>query len=57
MVSSTYQEPGAVEKMSEVCSQFKGAKLVDSAGHWVQEEQHEEVINLVTSFLHEISKK
>ncbi|PMD32850.1 epoxide hydrolase 2 [Hyaloscypha variabilis F] len=47
----TYQEPGAVEKMGEVCSQFKGSVLVDNAGHWVQQEQPEKVIQLVSKFL------
>ncbi|KAE9365410.1 epoxide hydrolase 2 [Stipitochalara longipes BDJ] len=47
----TYQEPGAVEKMGEVCSQFKGSVLVDHAGHWVQQEQPEKIIELVSKFL------
>jgi pimeloyl-ACP methyl ester carboxylesterase len=49
----TYQEPGAVEKIGEVCSQFKGTVFVDHAGHWVQQEQPEEVIDLVSRFLHD----
>ena len=52
----TYQEPGAIEKMSEVCTQFRGAKLLDSAGHWVQQEQPEKVIELVSQFLRDIKK-
>lgn len=47
----TYQEPGAVEKLGEVCSQFKGTIMVDGAGHWVQQEQSEKVIELVSRFL------
>jgi pimeloyl-ACP methyl ester carboxylesterase len=47
----TYQEPGAVEKMGEVCSQFKGSALVDHAGHWVQQEQPEKTVELVSKFL------
>ncbi|KUJ09346.1 putative epoxide hydrolase [Mollisia scopiformis] len=47
----TYQEPGAVEKMSEVCPQFKGVELIDGAGHWVQQEQPEKVVELVSKFL------
>lgn len=49
----TYQEPGAVENLGEVCSQFKGTTMVDSAGHWVQQEQPEKVIELVSIFLHD----
>jgi len=47
----TYQEPGAVEGMAESCSQLKGRELVEGAGHWVQQEQPEKVIELVSKFL------
>lgn len=47
----TYREPGAIEKMGEVCSQFKGVQLVERAGHWVQQEQPKKVIELVSNFL------
>ena len=47
----TYQEPGAVEKLGEVCTQFKGTIMVDGAGHWVQQEQPEKVIELISRFL------
>jgi len=47
----TYQEPGVVEKMGEVCSQFKGTALVDHAGHWLQQEQPEKTVELVLKFL------
>lgn len=50
----TYQEPGAIEKMSDVCTKFKGAKLLDGAGHWVQQEQPEKVIELVAQLLRDI---
>jgi pimeloyl-ACP methyl ester carboxylesterase len=50
----TYQEPGAVEKLSEVCTQFKGAHLLDGAGHWVQQEQPEKIIELVSEFLKKV---
>ena len=52
----TYQEPGAIEKMSDVCTQFKGAELIDGAGHWVQQEQPEKVIELLSKFLRDIKK-
>lgn len=50
----TYQEPGVVQKMAEVCSQFKGVELVEGAGHWVQQEQPEKVISLVKKFLMDV---
>jgi pimeloyl-ACP methyl ester carboxylesterase len=47
----TYQEPGAIETMAEICTQFKGAELLEGAGHWVQQEQPERVVELVLGFL------
>jgi len=49
----TYQEPGVVEKMGEVCSHFRGTIVVDHARHWVQQEQPEKVTELVSKFLHD----
>jgi pimeloyl-ACP methyl ester carboxylesterase len=49
----TYQNPGAFERMqtAAVCSQWRGAHLVDGAGHWVQQEQPAEVVRLLLRFL------
>ena len=47
-----YQFPGAFERMeTTACSQWRGARLVDGAGHWVQQEQPEEVSRLLLQFL------
>ena len=49
---NTYQRPGALESMQKkACTQFRGAHLLDGAGHWVQQEQPEEVIRLLIEFL------
>ena len=48
----TYQKPGDLEKMqSTACTQMKGCHLVCGAGHWVQQEQPEEVSRLLLGFL------
>ena len=48
----TYQVPGAVERMREqACTHMRSVHLVDGAGHWVQQEQPERVVELVTAFL------
>ncbi|EPE35781.1 alpha/beta-Hydrolase [Glarea lozoyensis ATCC 20868] len=52
----TYQEPGTVENMGNVCSRFKGVELIDGAGHWVQQEQPEKVIEILAKFLREVKK-
>ncbi|KAI9732950.1 MAG: hypothetical protein M1818_007383 [Claussenomyces sp. TS43310] len=49
-----YQQPGALESMEKECSKFKGSKIVDGAGHWVQQEQPQEVVKLVLDFLREV---
>jgi pimeloyl-ACP methyl ester carboxylesterase len=47
-----YQRPGAFEIMQKtVCTQMRGAHLVEGAGHWVQQEQAEEVSWLLIQFL------
>ena len=47
-----YQFPGALESMeTAACTQWRGAHLVDGAGHWVQQEQPEEVSRLLLQFI------
>ena len=47
-----YQRPGNFERMQEsACTDFRGAHLVDGAGHWVQQEQPEETVRLLLAFL------
>jgi pimeloyl-ACP methyl ester carboxylesterase len=47
-----YQRPGNLERMKNSgCTNMLGVHLVDGAGHWVQQEQPEEVSRLVTQFL------
>jgi pimeloyl-ACP methyl ester carboxylesterase len=48
----TYQSPGAVQAMSSSsCSEFRGAHLIDGAGHWVQQEQPAAVAEVLLEFL------
>ena len=48
----TYQTPGAAEKMqTSACTRMVGFHLVDGAGHWVQQEQPEQVSELLIAFL------
>jgi pimeloyl-ACP methyl ester carboxylesterase len=47
----TYQTPGAFESMqSKACTNWRGAHLVEGAGHWVQQEQPEAVSNILIEF-------
>ena len=47
-----YQTPGAVERMrSSACTHMLDFRLVDGAGHWVQQEQPEIVNKLLIDFL------
>jgi pimeloyl-ACP methyl ester carboxylesterase len=47
-----YQTPGAVEKMrNSACTHMAGFHLLDGAGHWVQQEQPEQLNTLLVQFL------
>jgi len=47
-----YQTPGAVDKMrNSACTKMVGFHLLDGAGHWVQQEQPEQVSKLLVPFL------
>lgn len=47
-----HQVPGAIERMQRTaCTRMKEIHLVDGAGHWVQQEQPEEVNRLLLQFL------
>jgi pimeloyl-ACP methyl ester carboxylesterase len=47
-----YQAPGAFERMQhDSCTQLVGCHLVEGAGHWVQQEQPEQVLELLLGFL------
>ncbi len=48
----TYQRPGNFERMQGTgCTRMAGCHLIDGAGHWVQQEQPEEVGELLLGFL------
>jgi pimeloyl-ACP methyl ester carboxylesterase len=47
-----YQNPGFVESMRETaCTKMQSFNLLEGAGHWVQQEQPEQVNKLLTAFL------
>jgi pimeloyl-ACP methyl ester carboxylesterase len=52
----TYQTPGAVDRMrTSACTKMVGFELLDGAGHWVQQEQPEQVSRLLIQFLRDQS--
>jgi pimeloyl-ACP methyl ester carboxylesterase len=47
----TYQRPGDFERMRfRLCTRFDGCHLIEGAGHWVQQEQPEQVAALLIAF-------
>ncbi len=47
----TYQHPGNFERMQQsACTRMLGCHLIDGAGHWVQQEQPEQVGDLLLEF-------
>jgi pimeloyl-ACP methyl ester carboxylesterase len=52
-----YQTPGAVDRMrTSACTKMVGFHLLDGAGHWVQQEQPEQVGSLLVEFLRDYAK-
>jgi pimeloyl-ACP methyl ester carboxylesterase len=51
-----FQNPGSFETMQKTaCTQMRGAHLIDGAGHWLEQEQPEQVSKLLIEFLQEAS--
>jgi pimeloyl-ACP methyl ester carboxylesterase len=46
-----HQSPGALDNMQRLCTDFRGLHLVEGAGHWVQQERGDEVVELLLDFL------
>ena len=47
-----YQRPGDFERMQKsACTRMLDCRLIEGAGHWVQQEQPEEVSRLLADFL------
>ncbi|KAF7504830.1 hypothetical protein GJ744_001696 [Endocarpon pusillum] len=46
-----FQEPGAVEKMHKVCTDFRGAKYIEGAGHWLPQERPQEAAEEILSLI------
>ena len=47
-----YQNPGTLERLETVhATKYQGTHLVDGAGHWIQQEQPEQVSKLLLQFL------
>jgi len=54
----TFQRPGVFESMpSNACTAMIGCHLVDGAGHWVQQEQPEQVSHLLLQFVKQLRKR
>jgi pimeloyl-ACP methyl ester carboxylesterase len=53
----SYQTPGAIDKMrNSACTRMVGFNFIDGAGHWVQQEQPEQVNALLLQFLRDYAK-
>ncbi|MCO5130400.1 MAG: alpha/beta hydrolase [Xanthobacteraceae bacterium] len=52
-----HQRPGAFEAMQgNACADMRGCHLVEGAGHWVQQEQPDEVNRLLLRFLEDCAR-
>ena len=46
-----FQKPGELQRMRAACTQLRGVHRVPGAGHWVQQEQPEAMLQLLQGFL------
>lgn len=51
----SFQEPGAVENMANVCSYFRGTRYIEGAGHWLPQEQPEAAVRNILEIIHAVS--
>jgi pimeloyl-ACP methyl ester carboxylesterase len=52
-----YQRPGVYEAMQRcACTRMLGVHLVEGAGHWVQQEQPDEVVKLLLQFVKQLGR-
>jgi pimeloyl-ACP methyl ester carboxylesterase len=52
-----YQRPGVYEAMQQsACTRMLGVHLVEGAGHWVQQEQPDEVVKLLLQFVKQLGR-
>jgi pimeloyl-ACP methyl ester carboxylesterase len=52
-----YQRPGVFEAMQQsACTRMLGVHLVDGAGHWVQQEQPDEVAKFLLQFVKQLGR-
>ena len=49
-----FQQPGALERLPEVCGRFMGVRWIDNAGHWPQQENPRQVCDEVLAFLRSV---
>jgi pimeloyl-ACP methyl ester carboxylesterase len=55
---AVFQTPGDFEKMQKTgCTRLVGTHLVEGSGHWIQQEQAEEVSKLLVQFLLDKSQR
>jgi pimeloyl-ACP methyl ester carboxylesterase len=46
-----HQTAGALNAMETACSDYRGTVLVPDAGHWVQQEAPDQVLELLLAFM------
>jgi pimeloyl-ACP methyl ester carboxylesterase len=47
----SFQEPGAVENMDKICTEFRGARYIEGAGHWLPQEQPKEAVEEILGLI------
>jgi pimeloyl-ACP methyl ester carboxylesterase len=49
-----FQEPGAVENMDKICTDFRGVRYVEGTGHWLPQERPQEAVEEILGLIRSI---
>lgn len=50
----SFQEPGAVENMGKICTDFRGARYIEGAGHWLPQERWQDAVQEILGLINSL---
>jgi pimeloyl-ACP methyl ester carboxylesterase len=50
----SFQKPGTVENMERICRDFRGARYIEGAGHWIPQGRPQETVEEILGLINTI---